>query len=616
MLAFLGLVWKVYNLIANWYGPGPSRQKKYSIKTQLKYYGQYLLIMRARFQPDNLRILTAIARQLASLEVSNSENSDVYFYVKGHDPKGKQMTEPLGELSNLQIKSTFRPDVAFVLKKFSSRYGLKIFSNTPISEELLVKVLGREIEYSNKSHYLPSPRAKSLKQSITDKFVVDERGMRFRPFQVEQSLSSFFLRHNILCLKAIEATGSISTAKKILKDLSKFPTEWIEELSYQKLKLIAEIDTPISKRSVNRGDFEAWETLEIIEPVWEDAGLNLTDIKYGTYAKSFRKLTIQKNVYVRYGGTIFRNSALLNNDYAQNPAFDFVAGRWNHVVGSHLTLGRARVHLGHASQQCHVGEAILISSRCDDNWFHWMIETLPRLLLAEKVPTDVPILISERVPHAGVEALRIISKREVIRANEKCPVLVGRAYIPGQVIFHPDSLEFWNKNIFSIFDFPLLGEYRARILNGINTPPRSGGRKIFITRRSTHRNLINIRFIEKVLSNAFKFEIVDTAQLSFLEQIAAVKDAKSIIMIGGAGMANLLFADEGSKIAVVYPRSAAGFDIQEKIGFVAKTATKTFFGPSLSTFYFNRYSKIHANFVLTPLTWLRVLNHVLSPRIG
>jgi hypothetical protein len=611
-LAFLGLVWRAYNAVTTWYGPGPLPKQNYTRIPNLVRLK--LLVIKHRLRPQNVVTLTEIIRHLDSIPISERNESEIYFYAKGHFSRGERVRHRQSKALGIQIKPTFRPDVAFFFKRLKSRHGLKIFSNSPISEELLAMSLESKIEYTNEATRLPKPIS-NPNGLASNTFIVNEVGFRVRPFLFGFTPLTFFIRHPSLCLIALETTGSISTAKKILDEVSKMSSTFPNNLTLEKLKLIAESNSPIARGIDGTPAPNSWKTLEIVEAIWKDAGLSKFENSFKTYVKSFRKFTFQENVYVWRGGTILTEKGLLNTDYAQNPAFDFVAGRRDHIVGSHLTLKRARVKQGAVTNFAKIEEAVILASRCEDNWFHWIVETLPRILLLEKIRGDIPILISERVPVSGIEALRIVSTRNIIRVDDKTPIFVAKAFIPGQVIFHPDSLEFWDKQIFSIFDLDLLKQFRNLVLRRLNLAQIAPRDRIFLTRRSTHRNLICIRAAEKVLGQLFKFKIIDTANLSFREQVSSIANARSIIMVGGAGMANLLFAGSGSKIAVLYPRTAKGFDIQEKIGQVAESNTKTFFGPSLAALYLNRYSKIHANFFLTPVTWCRALNHVLRTRI-
>ena len=78
--------------------------------------------------------------------------------------------------------------------------------------------------------------------------------------------------------------------------------------------------------------------------------------------------------------------------------------------------------------------------------------------------------------------------------------------------------------------------------------PDRARRRIYISRgKARLRRLLNEAELESALTQA-GFEIVDTATMSFSEQVAMFQGAEFIIGPHGAGLANMLFCSPGAKV--------------------------------------------------------------------
>ena len=104
---------------------------------------------------------------------------------------------------------------------------------------------------------------------------------------------------------------------------------------------------------------------------------------------------------------------------------DFVSGQQHTLFGS-AAHPEAALLFARPSSPTVIPEGILLGGRNDANWFHWLIEYLPRLIQAAgQIDESVPVLISEKVPASGVEALRSLTSRPIVvleaaRAQARC----------------------------------------------------------------------------------------------------------------------------------------------------------------------------------------------------
>jgi capsular polysaccharide biosynthesis protein len=82
---------------------------------------------------------------------------------------------------------------------------------------------------------------------------------------------------------------------------------------------------------------------------------------------------------------------------------------------------------------------------------------------------------------------------------------------------------------------------------------QEAGRRIFINRISkVGRTISNFDEVEKVLQK-FKFEICDTGNMSVENQSKLFGSASVIVGIHGAGLTNLIFANESTKVIEINP---------------------------------------------------------------
>ena len=186
------------------------------------------------------------------------------------------------------------------------------------------------------------------------------------------------------------------------------------------------------------------------------------------------------------------------------------------------------------------GPAALIGG--NSNYYHWLVDYLPRLaaveLLGGREPP--PVLIAVDLPAAALETLDhlgIASARRRALAPDRlydCRDLIV-ASLPSRYGFtHP-----W-----------AIGWLRARLQG---TRPAKGWRRLHVTRRDArHRRVTNEADLEAMLA-ARGFETVALGDLGFAAQRDLFADADLVVGVHGAGLANLVFAPDGARILELVP---------------------------------------------------------------
>lgn len=266
-----------------------------------------------------------------------------------------------------------------------------------------------------------------------------------------------------------------------------------------------------------------------------------------------RAMAIEENAKVIGNFTVLgSDGACCVYDWAATPALPYVAGESAYLKGTSLDMDRA-VALYEWSQEQEHEEALHLAGRCAVNYFHWIIEYLPRLLLAEDfdVPAGIPALIPAGMPRqmhevgeiANQGRFRLIEKPFDVRASVK------RLYIPSMPTCIVDG---------RALPFPMIGgmdrslfrRYRRRILDHV-----AGGsnpdlpRRVHLTRNAKHRQLGNESAIIEALEKR-GFVAVDPVTLSFSDQVRLFRDAEAITGAGGAAFSNLLFCDSQPFVAM------------------------------------------------------------------
>ena len=438
------------------------------------------------------------------------------------------------EIPAAHVRRVFRPDVWYLHRELKNFYaGFEVLlplDLAPTALDFLVK------NFSNGISGLPS---NSQNENLTG---IDGK-LESLSLQRRERGVSWYSCFNI---SPREFTSLVEAAAD--KEIAALGLDF-----FQKTSLISygeEVEFCMAKFCLILGEvppgleITGWDCVPIISPTWEQAG--------GTAPESSQTNVSPRHfeaheISVINGGILVQNGSFLNWDRAQHPRLDFVAGNSNYVIGSHTNLNycflRNAVHLETVS------EAILLGSRVDSNWFHFLIETLPRLFLLEKtIDERVPILVSDRVPSSGIEALSFISKRSIRKVSTTGWVTVQKAHVPGPVIFHPDTQFFWGNQDCAQVNFDAIRKLASAVLEEIK--PSRGTRLTFWERSSRYRYVTNAQAVRALLRK-LGFVIEDPSKLNFRDQVNSIYGSRALVAVGGALMSNFIFAAPETKIILL-----------------------------------------------------------------
>lgn len=177
----------------------------------------------------------------------------------------------------------------------------------------------------------------------------------------------------------------------------------------------------------------------------------------------------------------------------------------------------------------------------NNNYYHWLIEELPRLGLIEKARLfqNSPILMDKGASSWQYELLSLlgIEKTRLRSLDFSYPVafknLVVPSYLSRDMVAHPRAVSF----------------IRNKLLQSDHDLKPTIGKRIYISRGTVtaHRAVLNEGAIRDQFRRA-NFRFVNTGSLSIAEQIELFADAEVIAGSAGAGLTNVIFAPKAVRL--------------------------------------------------------------------
>lgn len=175
----------------------------------------------------------------------------------------------------------------------------------------------------------------------------------------------------------------------------------------------------------------------------------------------------------------------------------------------------------------------------DKNWYaHWLLDALPRLALLKEFPPETRILVPPRQLRYQVESLQLLGLWDRCRPTAEQHLLIDDYYFsspPSMIVcYSPYAVQY------------LRTAFLPKAANAPATPKR-----FFVRRTSVGRNMINEA---EVLSyfQEIGWTVVDTAALSFLEQIHWFAGAEAVAAIHGSGTSNMVWCSAGCKFVELF----------------------------------------------------------------
>jgi capsular polysaccharide biosynthesis protein len=194
------------------------------------------------------------------------------------------------------------------------------------------------------------------------------------------------------------------------------------------------------------------------------------------------------------------------------------------------------------------GRLGLLASRGDVNYYHFLIDVLPRLGVLEQAP-DIEMPERWYVPvqtRFQRQLLEMFGITEDVRINaDEVPHVRAECLVVPSL---PSVVKEKNP--------PWVVEYlRRRLMKDVEVP--AVRRPLYITRSAGANNRAVVD--EAKLIDFLKdrdFDVVDPSELTVVDQIRAFAGASVIVSPHGAALANLVFATPGATVIELFPPSS------------------------------------------------------------
>jgi glycosyl transferase family 61 len=178
------------------------------------------------------------------------------------------------------------------------------------------------------------------------------------------------------------------------------------------------------------------------------------------------------------------------------------------------------------------GSYYALTSRFWNNYYHWVIETLPRLFAYSSVSDESPkLIVNSPLADWQVESLNLLGFRSKnLFFLDEGYYRFEKLYFPSDIGINPKMLE-WLRNAL--------------------VPPTCAAapsKRIYITRRiAARRRLLNEAELEPILLQQ-GFIIAELENLNFTEQTGLFGEAEIVVGLHGAGLTNMVWAPPGCRV--------------------------------------------------------------------
>gem|GEM_PF-3729415 len=178
-------------------------------------------------------------------------------------------------------------------------------------------------------------------------------------------------------------------------------------------------------------------------------------------------------------------------------------------------------------------------------FYHMMSDILPRLYFIKDIlPSSIKYIVPKKSPEAFLEAISAIGieKSQLIFIHEYEDVQVSKLY--------------WSPPLtYSGFSEPLTSiKLSKNLLKSVYKDQKiSLKKRTYITRRdSSKRRVSNEKDLINLLLR-YDFQVVELSNMTFQDQVKVFNNSLLIIAPHGAGLVNLLYCQQGTRVLELFP---------------------------------------------------------------
>ncbi|UIN32957.1 glycosyltransferase 61 family protein [Methylobacterium oryzae] len=187
------------------------------------------------------------------------------------------------------------------------------------------------------------------------------------------------------------------------------------------------------------------------------------------------------------------------------------------------------------------GEAILLIG-ATFNYYHWLLETLPALMMLKSSPATAEATI---YLESALQPFQSDSLRLALPSDDKISVL------------DHDVRNYWFERVHHVQNSSILMVPRPtsvlmmRSALSRHLPAPRPGKRVYLSRRSAgSRQNQNEKALVRLLSR-YSIAPVDTGRMSLTEQIEFFKDVELVVAPAGAALTNLIFCPSSTRVVIM-----------------------------------------------------------------
>lgn len=202
-----------------------------------------------------------------------------------------------------------------------------------------------------------------------------------------------------------------------------------------------------------------------------------------------------------------------------------------------------------------IERGILMTHFLDTNYYHWIVEGLPRLLpiLDDAKYDSYPIILTRGLHENIVRSVKLLAPdRDLIFIDKLCLTRVKDAVYPSEPNRSYEPKHGFARNGHFRQDLSLLSKLASKLKTSIKIQPAFKFDKVYLTRRGYSRDLQNSHEVETFLAQR-GFEILDPAKLTFDEQISLFAQAKVIISPSSSALTGIIFCHSSTIVCSLHP---------------------------------------------------------------
>jgi capsular polysaccharide biosynthesis protein len=233
------------------------------------------------------------------------------------------------------------------------------------------------------------------------------------------------------------------------------------------------------------------------------------------------------NVFATWQGMVFKNMRVFIpslqtpelEDYFIEP---ILLKQW-YGDAIHLTQGE--------------GVAIAHSQYAPENYYHWILDTLPRLLLLRKFHPGIALITLEPAAEFVKVTLAALGFDNIVPVTKKQLLEIDKLVLPE--LLSPSG----HVNPIQV------RLVRDELMQNLGAQPATiPTRKVYVSRARQHRRKVaNQSELDEMLV-AHDFETIYFEELTLSQQIAVMQETVVLLSMHGANLVNLIFLSPTSKV--------------------------------------------------------------------